>query len=368
MADRFSHILLCIMILIIGVSAPTLEADPSVAPMHSLMTAHIINPSNQQDANFQKAFTQVLIKVTGNPNVMTLPTVRANLANVTNMVKSYSTSSDPLNPSQTVLAVTFNSSAIQKILTDAGQPMWDAERPKTLIWLVVNNSNSKNTVLDNDAATKQPVAVALTQIARNRGLPIFFPLLDLSDEALISKNANSSAPLTTADMQSLANRYHVDSILAGVITPEGNQWQAQWRYLLDSAPINWSQDSDTANNIAEQAINTVASTMVAQLAISTISNIQTDALLQINQVSNLQTYSQLSQCLSHLSNMTSLAPVDLNDKQVTFKVHFNGNSEQLIQTAQKNCGITYQNTTSNPSQPNNNLAVLGFIDVGTNHV
>jgi|GEM_PF-6967892 len=361
-------------ILIIWLLSASLAAAP--ATMDSLMSAQLTNPSSNQQANFKKALAQVLVKATGNPSVTTLPMVRASFANVANMVKSYGTIADPSNPGKQLLEVTFNPKAIENVLTNAGQPMWDAARPKTLIWLAVANPNGSNTVLDSTAASTQPVAMRLIADANQRGLNAFYPLLDLSDESLIASNLKSTSPLTTADMQSLANRYHVQSVLAGVVTKVGNQWQAQWRYLLDSAPIDWSQDPDSAKNIATQTINTVASTMVAQLAISTTSNIQTKLYLEINQVSNLQSYGQLSQCLTKLSNMNSLSPVDLNDNQVTFLAQFNGSSDELIQTVSQKCNLTFQNNTNGVNPKNNlpsnlqntSLPVLSFIDVGGQHV
>jgi hypothetical protein len=342
------------------------------------MIAQLQNPSTNQQVNFKKALSQVLIKVTGNPNVTTLPMIKASLAHVANMVKSYNTAPNPMHPDQPMLEVTFDPKAIEHTLTVAGQPMWDAQRPNTLIWIAVSNpsGSDQNTVLDSNAAATQPIASALKADASLRGLNIFFPLLDLSDQALIANNLKNTSPLSTTDMQALANRYHVRSVLAGVITKVGNQWQAQWRYLLDSAPINWNQDPGSAKNIAKQTINTVASTMVAQLAISTTSNIQTQLYLEVNQVSNLQSYGQLSQCLSQLSNMTSLSPVDLNDNQVTFMAHFNGNSDQLIQTVSKECDLTFQTNTHgvNPKNKlpsnlqNTSLPVLSFLDIGTQHV
>lgn len=375
MASRFlGKILLAATLIVCSLSALSIAAAPAPAISH-LMTAQLPNPSSNQQQNFQAALAQVLIKATGNPNVMTLPMIRSGLTHVANMVKSYSTTNNPLNPNQQALEVSFDPKAIKKLLTAAGQPMWDAKRPTTLIWLAVNN-NGQNSVLDSSAAKTQPVAMNLQQDAQQRGLPIFFPLLDLSDQQLIASNLKKTTPLDTTDLQSLANRYHVDSVLAGSLTQVGNQWQAQWRYLLDNAPINWNQDPSNAQNIAKQAMDTVANTMVAQLTISTTSNVQTEAYLQINQVSNLQTYSQLSQCLTKLSNMTNLAPVDLNDNQVTFHAHFNGNSNQMIQTVSKKCGLTYQANQPGENNKNNlpsnlqqtKLAVFSFTYAGTTNV
>ena len=372
MAIRFANLSVSIFILLVCLCQSGFSANSSEL-INTLMTTELESPSSNQQDNFKNALGQVLIKATGNLSIMTLPIIRASLNEASNMVKSYSTLQNPSSPSQTLLEVSFDPKAITQLLTSAGQPLWDAERPITLIWLSTDDSNEKNTIIDNDAASIQPVAVALKNSAQLRGLSMFFPMLDLQDQSLISSNINNTSPLTTADMQALADRYHVQSVLSGTLTQIGNQWQTQWRYLLNSAPINWSQDASSTQDTAKQVIDTVASTMIAQLAISTTSGIQTEAYLTINQVNNLQMYGQLSHCLSSLSNMNSLSPVNLNENQVTFHAKFNGASDLLIQTVTKQCQLTFQaaqnNTTPNATLAINNqpapLPVLSFIHVGS---
>jgi hypothetical protein len=319
--------------------------------MDALMSTQLQNPSADQQENFVNALSQVLIKATGNPSIMSLPLIRASLPGISNTVKSFSTLSDPSHPTQQILEVTFDPNAISQLLRSAGQPMWDKERPVTLIWLSINLPNGKNAILGSDAASTEPVAIALKNSAQQRGLNVFFPLLDLSDQSLVSNNLDTTSPLTTADMQTLANRYHVQSVLAGTLTQVGHQWQTQWRYVLDSAPISWSQDPASTQDTAQQVIDTVASTMIAQLAISTTSDIQSQAYLTITQVNNLQMYSQLSHCLSSISSINSLSAMDLNKNQVTFRVNFSGLSDGLIQTISKPCNLTFQANAPDPVLP-----------------
>jgi hypothetical protein len=375
MAFRVTRFIIGLLMMLAFLGQSIFAALPA-STMNSLMSAELENPSTNQQDNFEKALSQVLIKVSGNSSIMTLPIIRASLAGVSNMVKSYSMTQNPSNPSKQVFDVSFDPKAISQLLTSAGQPMWDAQRPITLIWLSINNPDGHNTVLDSNAANTQPLAVALKNSAQLRGLSVFFPMLDLPDQSFISSNINNTSPLTTSDMQALADRYHVQSVLAGSLTPSGNQWQTQWRYVLDSAPISWSQDTASTQDTASQVIDTISGTMIAQLAISTTSSLQTQAYLDIHAVNDLQTYSQLSHCLSSLSNMTSLAPMDLSENQVTFQVEFSGTTDLLIQTVTQQCKLTFQTQTNRVTTknvqgrtiPSTTLPVLNFMDMGGQHV
>jgi hypothetical protein len=358
--------------------APTTWA----AQTQTTMTAAIVqSPSSDQHHNFIQALGTVLIKVSGNPGVMTLPAVQASLPHVETMVRTYHTAA-PLNQntnSTPSLVVSFDPAAITQLLTRAGQPMWDAKRPVTLIWLVDQSDPQNPIVIDPTHADQKPVALAMKQVAQSRGLSALFPLMDLSDQALAPEAGSEDTLLSTSQMQQLADRYHVESVLAGVITPVGNQWQASWRYLLDSAPITWQTQPDTVQTLANNALNTVAGTMVAQLALTNQAAPETKLNISVDQVADLTTFANVNHCLAHIPHVTHVTPVDLTAQRVLFLVRYDGNTTAFSQAATSQCrlGIKPIASSQSPSwatqpasSPNkaHTMAPLAFDYLGGAHV
>src|SRR4051812_36885056 len=95
----------------------------------------------------------------------------------------YRTEDNPVpgaQPGKTLLlSVRFADSAIQKLITEAGLPQWSANRPTTLAWIAVTDGTTRAVL---GASDPNPLVTSLRARARERGLPLVLPMMDLDEQ------------------------------------------------------------------------------------------------------------------------------------------------------------------------------------------
>ncbi|MBY6186639.1 DUF2066 domain-containing protein [Marinobacter hydrocarbonoclasticus] len=172
--------------------------------------------ADQQRA-IRDALSQVLVRVTGDATVATLPEAQSLLRNANNVLLSYSYQGGaPLH-----LEVRFDGQQINQQLRAASLPIWGAQRPQTLIWLAMDDENNGRMLLSDTTAETE----VLDADAAKRGLPLTLPLLDLEDTMAVSINdvwGNFVGPIAQASA-----RYHPDFFLSGRVAQQDGQWAYQ---------------------------------------------------------------------------------------------------------------------------------------------
>ena len=94
--------------------------------MYQAMTPVAERSEAAQTAAFQNAMKTVLIRVTGRRNADEDPALSPLVSNARRYVQQYRPAPDGQ------LWVTFDGAAIERWLTQNGQPLWGHERPTTL--------------------------------------------------------------------------------------------------------------------------------------------------------------------------------------------------------------------------------------------
>ena len=137
----------------------------------SNMNANNTSPAQRQ--LFQHALQQVLVKLTGNPGVMSLPAVRQQFPQAMAWVSSYRTVQRNLGGQDyNYLQVQFDAAGLRNGLRQAQQPVWPANRPATLVYLVLGHGENAR-LLTTDSA--KPLLSLLNFAAQLRGIPIVIP-------------------------------------------------------------------------------------------------------------------------------------------------------------------------------------------------
>jgi hypothetical protein len=279
-----------------------------------------------------EALSEVLIKLSGNAGVMTLPTVQSALPQVNDIVASYSYSMKAPNAAsapELMADITFDKKAITALLNNAGQPIWGADRPVTLVWLdQVDANDQANFVGSADQAT-DPMAMAMTADAKALGLGVMFPMMDLTDQTDVGDDP--STIFSDHHLSVASKRYGTTSILSGKITHSGNEWSAHWKYVLDGAPIEWDDTAGSVNQLALNAVNSVAGSMISQLSMANPGAPSNTAVLLVSGISDLSQYASVQKYLTALApiNNVSLQGVDANGMML--KIEYTGTENVLKQ-------------------------------------
>lgn len=200
------------------------------------------------------ALAQVFIKRTGDRGAADDPRLAAALAQAGAWMVQYryrldSATVGGLPEQRTTLIARFDAAAVDRALADASRQIWPEPRPEPVVWLAIDDGRGARLL---GAGQAQAVS-ALTARARQRGLRLTYPLLDLEDQGRIDAQRVWNFDLAAAQQASL--RYQSGAVLVGRLFRQDTQWVAEWRVLQDGALLAQERvlDPDSANALAAGA-------------------------------------------------------------------------------------------------------------------
>ena len=185
-------------------------------------TVEVADQSNaQRQKGFSLALADVLIKTTGTNDITAHPGVSQVLAQASNyMVKyAYLPQLDPVSPIEREslaggqveiapappgfpLSVQFAKATVDELMRTLDLPIWPANRPQVLVWVVEQTASGYRFV---DAVD---LPQSLQSSFQYRGLPFQLPLYDLGDQ--LALNSLAAWSLNQQQLQDAAKRYGVD--------------------------------------------------------------------------------------------------------------------------------------------------------------
>ena len=177
---------------------------------------------------------EVLVRVSGRPDAASHPLAQEAIANAQQYLFGFSygagghfiTEGEQRLPAME-LQLDYAPQAIEQLLREAQLPLWPAQRPQVLVWLVVK------TEAGYGFDTSPESLAALQSRAAYRGLPLVMPKLDMDDQLLLS-----AEDVWNFDLPAIAQasrRYKADAVLVARITPSSLGPIPPANYTLPSA-------------------------------------------------------------------------------------------------------------------------------------
>ena len=250
--------------------------------------------ASQTDAERQRAtrhaFVEVLGRVTGSAQVPMTSAIAAALATPARYTRRYKfTSTTPEaglpqpNGNALLFDVGFDPGAVLALLRDAQLPIWGANRPTVLVWLAVRGSGRNEVVAAGEANTAEGWAAALRKRARQRGVALALPLMDLRD---LETPTAAVWGFFWEDIKAASGRYGADLVLVGRATLGHDGWWTDWELRqparFDSATFaagdeppamgsglnrRYHHQAGTLQEAARAAVDEVADALAARFAV-----------------------------------------------------------------------------------------------------
>jgi len=126
------------------------------------------------------------------------------------------------SPEQMVVALHYEPATVLALLRRAALPVWGADRPSVLAWVAVEEAGARRIV----AASADELVGTIRSRARQRGLEVGLPVMDLADHAV--------TPATVwgrfwEAIESASARYNPDLILVGRVAQRADgSWVSDW--------------------------------------------------------------------------------------------------------------------------------------------
>ncbi len=324
------------------------------ARVNSLYTAQVPVTSQSAQEKAQavpQAFGQVLIKVSGNNQILDNPEIKSRLGAAENLMQEFSYSTPPIPDSAKpyLLEVRFDTEGVNQLLRDAHVPIWGQNRPLILAWIAVEIPAHPAEIVDNGSTNT--TALLLKQNAEQRGLPIIFPVMDVAELNQIS--VKDIATMAAPKLLTAAKRYASNAILIGRISQDingqnVNQFNTQWKLVLGNDQWSWNVTGKTQAEVLTAITNTIANTLAARYAVIMTNDVQTQFTLKVIGVAQQDDFMQLMNYLKHLTPVADVQLVKISGNEVLLTVSLHGTQDSFVQalSAGQKLTPTVDGTTS----------------------
>lgn len=263
-----------------------------------------------QTAAFQNAMKAVLIRVTGRRSAGEDAALGPLVANARRYVQQYRTASD------SQLWVAFDGPAIERWLTQNGQPLWGHERPTTLVLLAVQNGaagGSSGSVITTDDTSELKGAIDAAAYAR--GLPLVWPSTAELQKYHIDFAALSGGSPAVSD---IGRRMGSDAILLGRAGGAAANATVRWTHLFQDRSSEYSGTLEGVNRAAD---------LYAGLFAASGSLVAVD--IEVVGINDLRDYASVENYLESLTFISHVSVESMGADTVRFRLATRGGSDSL---------------------------------------
>ncbi len=301
----------------------------------SLYTATVPVTTQQESERkqvAQQALEQVLIKVTGDAQVLNNPKLKPRLSSAATLVQEFSYTAQPQSNNATttpyLLALQFDPVSVNQWLTDANVPIWGKNRPLVLAWVVDETAGHSAEILSSDASND--IKTRLQQNADQRGLPFMLPVMDMTD--LNQASVKDVTDIAIPKLLDATKRYAGDAILIGHVTGDSNGLVSQWKLVLGDNKWDWSLTGKSMADIAPTLISNITQALATRFAVVATNAVQKDLIIKVTGITHYRDFNQLTGYLNHLTPVANVEITKiLADNDVIVKVSLRGTQDSFNQ-------------------------------------
>jgi len=283
---------------------------------------------SEQQEMVEKAYRQILVKVTGNREILSSPIVKQQAPKAKEMVTQFHYMNAD-NGTRRKVAVYFEPAKIQEILIAADQEIWGGARPILVLWLVENDPKSEYIYTEENSPK---VAALVNQIDIERGLTLTLPLLDLEDMSKIS--AENIRQLDLDKINTASNRYDSSLQLIGLIGRDFSKQQViiDWYLVQDFSRRHYESSADNFPNALANGLNEGID-IVARRYIHRAASHKDQAAqvtLSVYGINDINSYAQLSDYLRNIERVQQVNVKHIGQDKVMLQISVEGGRKAFI--------------------------------------
>jgi hypothetical protein len=336
---------LSVMTACIGYAATVPDLYTATVPVAGRDSASLASAS-------QTAMGEVLVKVSGSAGVLRYPEVKAALGGARKHVQQYSYTRDSSSESGLSARFLFDDSYITGLVTSAGAPLWTANRPLVLLWLVLEDDSGRRFI------TRDTDAELLAQVTREfsrRGVPFKLPLFDLADTAALS--VDQAWQLDAPAVREASGRYDVEDLLVGrvALDPTG-QATGEWRYVSAEETADRRAAAVTGAVFIEQGVAMVAEELAGRYAVAAAGNSFGGVTMRVAGVNSYADYAAIVSWLEKLELIDHANVQRISGDQLHLRLQTQADASQLVSLIELNAKflpitVVAQPAAAGPTEP-----------------
>ena len=311
--------------LVIAVLA--IASDQSVAvEIPTLYTAEVILDAEEEDprtAAYKRGLWEIIVRITGSELSEDSPILGDLFPNPSRYVLQYRQGADEM------LSISFDGAAIENTLRNAGETVWGADRPLTLVWLAVDWGQGEREIIGADDPEREAddarsidrnrlLRERVQETASRRGIPIAFPLLDTED----LQNVSFTDIWGGFDDQLLlaSRRYQANSILVGRVRANAIH-RNRWTFHFGGIQEEWTGEP-------ENTVHLLADALAAEFAFSGNAPVEIVSLNVVG-IDSVRAFGTVQQYLASLSLIEQFEVHTVNGDEIRYEVRLRGGAARL---------------------------------------
>lgn len=278
----------------------------------------------------REALSDVLVRVSGSRELLKRQDIRLALASPDRFLQQYSLV-DFEQPEQGELRqrflFQFDQVSVDRLLQDAGLPVWPANRPPVLLWYVLEDARGRRFL---NSEEDPEVVDKIMEGFRKRGLELQLPLYDLEDSTLVE-----IADVLRLDRPSIASggmRYGASTILAGRLSQlSSGNWVSDSLYILNGRSYTVPARDGELELLIDSLADFAAVKTSAEYALVITENNLEGIELYLEGVEDFGDYASAVEYFENVQAVDYSNIEYLCAGQAVFRIYFQGQLRQLKQ-------------------------------------
>jgi len=357
---------------------PLISQATVVKSMYEVALPVLSQDKKIRQAAFEQAFTEVLVRVSGNSMVASQLDIKSASQYVqqyrylplSEEMKSVAPVMLEMSQPKHILWVQFNQGLIKKQLRQNALPIWGQQRPGVLLWVAVRDGRHRYILRDIDQSV---IKDAVEKEAQRRGLPLIWPKFDVTDRrnVLFADIWGSFwEPISRA-----SERYGAGAILVGRMNWLKGSWHMDWSMQLAGKSQDWQLQAQDLQPLMANGIDVATDNLSSRFSVLANNDNAGQLIVQINGINRIGGYARASRYLSSLAPVTNVFATQVEEDSVRFNVALTGDTNDLqriialgktlvLDTTEKPVvPITVDNSNSLMGQPVENILTYRFNNI-----
>ncbi|MEC7642350.1 DUF2066 domain-containing protein [Idiomarina sp.] len=275
--------------------------------------------SSQRDDALRAAFEQVVMKISGTAETLNNSAVRNAMRQLQDYLLQYGYRRDG---GTLYLTANFDGRKLAELFKVNQLPYWGSRRPELLMWIANSDERGRRNIL---AANDESIFIQqVRHLARQRGLPLQFPLMDLTDATSVSVSdiwGRFLTPIANASQRYRADGYLVAKVVdLGVPDDEAQQQEGRWRLDWVARVGDMRKSGEVYANskdfLATPFIEQLHETLASEFAL--VASGESKAIQFPIRIEGIEGWQSILDVQRFFGSVTSVQHVKLTDYSPTF--------------------------------------------------
>jgi hypothetical protein len=341
-----------IRLVLLVASLALLVAGNSQAEMVAGLYAATVPVADQSSKVLSTAARQglaeVLVKVSGSRQLLKNPEIVGALGQARSHVQQYYYVRGETSAAELLVRFDFDGAFVTDLVRKSGAPIWTANRPVVLAWVVLDSEQGKQFV----SWDRTPVeAQLLVDAFSRRGVPVQIPVFDLNDMSAVS--AENVWRLDRTAIQAASARYNVQDVIAGrLASPSGGKSAGDWSYFYQGDRVNRSATVPDLQAFLRTGAGIVAGEMSARYALLPTAGGEGELRMLVTGVSSYADYAAIVSWLEDLELVEQANIRRVQGGQIELQLQAQLNASQLAGLIELNNHLLPSSTPGSTAQLN----------------